>query len=386
MRRRLPAARLASTLLLAALLPMGACQKSQKAASAQESTKAEPAPGAGQSRFPVVHDDWASLGYRLDWVGFPFGVAQRPRTTVAMELYPDVVVVQEKSSVVAALEASTGQNRWAIELTGPLTKWVGIAREPGEGGRLLVCSESEMFLLAVGSGNILGRERFARVVNTPPVLTGNLAVFGTSTGVVQSHIIGRGLPSWGFASRGAIDANLLMVDGRIAAVSQGGDVMFLTDSGELVGRARVFGPLDSNPATDGERLFIASRDQSVWSFDAAGNLVWRHRTAAPITGQPVVHQGTLYVDLDGEGLTAFDALSGERRWTAKGVRGEVIGTRNGRLLVRDTRGITLLEPARGDRVTRIELPRVARVKADGFDDAVLYAISETGVLARFIPR
>ncbi|MDX2130975.1 MAG: PQQ-binding-like beta-propeller repeat protein [Planctomycetota bacterium] len=333
-----------------------------------------------------MHSDWGKVGYRLDWVGFPFGVSVKSRSVVAMSLYPDIAVVQESGSVVSAIETSNGQNRWAAELTGPLTKWVGVVRESSDAGRLLVCSESEMFILAPGTGNILGREPLSRVVNTSPVLVDSLAVFGTSTGVVQSHIIGRGLPSWGFASRGAIDADPVLVGAQIATVSQGGDVTFLSTSGELVGRARVFGPLDNNPVTDGERLYIASRDQSVWCFDTAGNLVWRHRTPHPLSAQPALHDGVLYVDLGPGGLTAFDAVSGEVKWAAKDVHGTPIALRDRRLVVRDAAGLTVVDPARGDAIARIELPGVARVMADGFIDPNIYAISDAGVLAKFMPR
>lgn len=376
-----------SVLLLAAAA--GMCVAGCAAAKPRPQTAAasQRASGAAQpSRFPVVHEDWAKLGYRLDWVGFPFPSATPRTRVVAMSVYDDCVAVQEDGSTITLMESTTGQNRWTDQLTGPLTKWVGIARESGEAARLLVASESELFMLSPGTGNLVGREPFARVVNTPPMLVGNTAVFGTSSGVVQAHMIGRGLPAWAFATRGSIDYPLLGVGGYIAAVSQGGDVLFLTGGGNLVGRAQIFGGLDAAPATDGNSLFIAGRDQSVWAFSPSGATLWRYRTPNPLKQSPVWHDGVLYVDLGGEGLSAFDPAMGTVTWSSKNVHGVVVGVRNGRLIVRDDAGMSVVDPARGDQIERVELPGITRVVTDKFVDGNLYAVSDQAVVAKFMPR
>jgi hypothetical protein len=276
--------------------------------------------------------------------------------------------------------------RWSSDLTGPLTKWTGIVREEGEAGRLLVSSESELFMMAVGTGTLVGRERYERVVNTAPLPAGPCVVAGTSTGVVQAHLVGRNVSAWNHGMQGAIDARLARVGDYIAAVSQAGDISWLTDNGSLVGRARILGPLDCAPATDGNALFIAGRDQSVWAFDTAGNQLWRYRTSNPLRRSPVVHDGVVYCDLGALGLTAFDAASGVVKWHAKDVHGVVIGVRAKRLLVRDDAGITTVDPARGDAIDRVTLPGVGLVAPDTFVDGNLYAISNTGVLAKFTLR
>jgi len=373
---------------VAAMLALSGCSSapdSKPAPETQTSIPTEPLPGS-TSRFPVVHEDWAKLGYRLDWVGFPFPRAASSSNVVSAALYDDIVVLQEKNSAVTVMDASTGQNRWSSELTGPLTKWIGIAREEGDRGRLLVASESEMFVLAPATGTLLGRERFGRVANTPPLLLGNVVITGTTTGVVQSHRLGTGLPGWAFTSRGAIEGSLQMVGGVIGGVSQGGDVFFLTPAGELVGRARVFGRIDNNPATDGQSLFVASRDQSVWAFAPTGAQLWRYRTPNPLTAQPVAHDGVLYCDLGEEGLTAFNASTGEVIWRNPAVHGNVVGVRAGRLIVWHGSTATTIDPARGDIVDRIDMPGVTKIAPDAFVDGNMYAISDRAVVAKFMIR
>jgi outer membrane protein assembly factor BamB len=303
-----------------------------------------------------------------------------------VEPYSDIVVTQESASTLTALETSTGQVRWTTDLTGPLTKWTGIVREPSGQGRLLVSSESEMFLIAPDTGNLVGRERFERVVSTPPLLAGPMAAFGTATGVVQAHLVGRHVSAWNFGTRGAFDTPLLMVGGYICGIAQSGDVVYLTTNGDLVGRGRILAGLDAPGTTDGVNLYLAGRDQSVWAFDAAGRNLWRYRTSNPLSKRPAVANGTLYVDLGAESLTAFDAASGAVKWRAKDVHGEVILIRNGRLLVWDGRGVSLVEPSTGDRLARVELPGVVRLVPDAMEDGHLYAVSSKGVFAKFTPR
>lgn len=341
---------------------------------------------AGQSRFPVVHEDWAKLGYRLDWVGFPFGVSESRVPVVALSLQNEYVVIQRNTSAVTLMEATTGRNRWSTELTGPLTKWVGIVRDDENAGRLLVASESELFMLAPATGNLLGRHRLGRVVNTPPLLVGDTAVFGTSLGVVHGHNLVNGLPLWAFASNSSIDARLLDVGGAIAAVSQGGDVMFFNGQGSMVGRAQVYGPLDCDPGTDGNLLFVASRDQSLWAFHTTGGTAWRYRTSNPLKGTPVAHDGTLYADLGTQGITALDPNSGSIKWSSPNAHGTVIGLRDGRLLAWDGSSLATLNPATGDIIEKAAMPGVATVAPDAFVDGNVYAVSDRGVVAKFMVR
>jgi outer membrane protein assembly factor BamB len=361
--------------------------KAQTPGEAQASTPPAPrSTGEARSAFPVVHESWAKLGYRLDWVGFPFPAAAGRSRVLSVVPFADLVVAQDSESTVTVLEASTGRVRWSTDLTGPLTKWTGIAREEGDAGRLMVSSESELFQLAIGTGNLLGRERYERVTNTPPLLVGGLAVAGTPTGVVQAHLIGRNVSAWNFGLSGAIEARLLPVGGYISVVSQSGDVVFLTGQGRLVGRAGVLGPLDCDPGTDGTNLYIAGRDQSLWAFDVAGNTLWRYRTSNPLKGRPVVHGGTVYCDLGALGMSALDAASGVVKWHAKGTHGEVVAVRQDRPMVWDGKGVTVLDPARGDVMARVELPGVVRITPDAFTDGNIYAVSDKGVMAKFMVR
>jgi outer membrane protein assembly factor BamB len=359
-------------------------------ASTPTDSGASPGPSAGSpasdSAFPVVHEDWANLGYRLDWVGFPFiGAGPRPQTIAALAL-DDMLLIQERGSAVTLLEARTGAVRWTTDLAGPLTKFVGMAQDGIDPTRILVFSESEAFTLSAATGALLGRDRFERVANTRPVVLGNVLYFGTSTGEIVAHMQGRPGKFWGFMGVGAIDANPVMVGGAIATVSQSGDITFLTPRGDLLGRARIFSGLATNPVTDGERLFVAGLDQSLWAFDTQGTMLWRFRTPQPLRVQPAVAGGKVFCEIPGSGLTALDATTGEIAFVNANVKGTVIASRQGKLLVWDGRDAVLIDADKGDEIERVSLPGVVRLEVTSFVDPVIYAVSDKGVVARFIPR
>jgi outer membrane protein assembly factor BamB len=384
MTRTRPAAYLLATMLAGAGLICGCShdKKAEEEKAQQGSTTTLKAGG-----FHLVHDDWGKIGYRLDWVGFPFlGEEDEENPVTIVKAYDDLLIVQNRQSTVSALETGNGQRRWSVQLAGPLTKFVGINRDAYDTIPVIVSSESDMFAISAANGSIMSRERYARVVNTQPVLAANLLIAGTSTGEVEAHHLGRNVKAWGFMSSGAFERNPVVVGDVVAAVSQVGDVLFLTAGGSLVGRGRVYEGLDTDPVADNGLLFIAGRDRSVWAFDPSGYNIWRHRTSSRLSTQPTAHNGVLYVDIPGNGLTAFEEATGRVMWKAPNVNGTVIASRNGKLLVRNGGTITMIDPGRGDILERINTPGIAKIVFDKFDDGRMYLVNDSWNVAKMIPR
>jgi outer membrane protein assembly factor BamB len=382
---RRPIALAIAGLLAVAGLLVPACHHSK---SKDEPTKGSKGQSASLSpkSFQVNHDDWAKLGYRLDWVGYPFVGEDEDLQVKMVMAYDDLVVLQDRQSTVAALETTNGQTRWSTQLAGPLTKFVGINRDPDMPGTVLVSSESEVFAISSANGNVLSREHFARVINTQPVLAEGMLIAGTSTGEVLSHALGRSVKAWGFATVGAIDANPTPVGDMIGVVSQAGDVMLLSSGGSLAGRGRIHEGLDNNPVSEEGLLFVAGRDRSVWAFDSSGQFVWRYRTSSPLAAQPTAHGGVLYMDIPGQGMTAFEEMTGKVLWTSPNVNGTVIGSRAGKLIVQKGQSLTLVDTSRGDILERVSTPGVVKFIVDKFDDGRIYAVNDKANVAKFIPR
>jgi len=387
--RRTFAARVALALTLAAGSALTACNKSSTTGGGGATTSTSPSgtPAAASGAFPINHDDWSRIGYRLDWVGFPFPGANPSTRVNFVQPYQDVVVLLQNDSTVSLLDTTNGQTRWSTQLAGPLTKFVSLDRDGANANNVLVSSESEMFTVSAANGSLLARDRFSRVVNTRPIFTGNTAVFGTSTGEVMAHVMGRsGIKAWGFMSSGAIEADPVVCGDTMAFVSQSGQVMFFGLAGGLVGRAAIYEGLANEPVSDAGLLFIAGLDRSVWCFNPTGLEVWRHRTDSPLRLQPTAFGGTLWVSVPTQGLKAFEGATGNVKWTNPNVQGTVIGMRSGRLVVRTSDGLATLNPADGAIMERAAVAGIVKVVTDKFEDGNLYAVSDKAVLGRFIPR
>lgn len=377
-------------ILFAAGCALPACNTTKSNSAAATSTKAAstkpPAEVRSVADLKVDYDAWARIGYRLDWVGFPFPGASPNSKPSFIDMHDDAVFIQDSNSTVSCVEASNGAVRWSNTLAGPLTKFVAVERDASSPDRVYVASESELFTLGVGNGNLVGRERFSRVVNTRPVFEGNLAIFGCSNGEVMAHMIGRNLKAWGFGAVGAIDRDPVRLGESIVFITGSGDIPMLNSGGRLAARAHVYQGVDTDPVSDGERVFIAGRDQSIWSFDAAGGLQWRHRTSVPLTVQPTAWNNVLYCEIPGEGLHAFESSSGTPVWSNKALTGTVIGSRSGNLLVWNGSTLSLVDVARGDVISAIELPGIRSLSLQSFDDGTIYAVTDKLSLAKFLPR
>ncbi|MFI4898133.1 MAG: PQQ-binding-like beta-propeller repeat protein [Phycisphaerales bacterium JB059] len=334
--------------------------------------------------FRIVHDDWSRLGYRWDWTSRPF---ISPRGTIT-DFVPagDLVIAQESGSNLSVLDAATGRLLWTSQLGSRFTKFVGSVRD---GDIILTSSASELFELGASSGNLVGKSKFRFLVDSPPVLVGDLAIYASGSGKLLAHSRSAGVGSWAYGLSGQIVVPPVRVgDSIIGAVSQGGDVIFLDPTtGASVGRNKISAGVEGVPVADAERMYVASLDQSIYAFDAIeGALAWRVRTKFPVRAQPALHDGSLYIALATHGMTAFDTVDGSLRWRNDAIHGEVIGVRDGELLVWDGADLALLDPQNGDVIRRHTFPGAQRVVTDRFVDGALYVVGQSGAIVRFVPR
>jgi outer membrane protein assembly factor BamB len=133
-------------------------------------------------------------------------------------------------------------------------------------------------------------------------------------------------------------------------------------------------------------MIVAGRDQSLWGIGTDGEVAWRLRCDQRLNRQPATDGTTVWCQLGSEGLSAVDAKSGKVIWSNRVVEGSVIGIRAGQLLVWNGAVALLLDKDRGDIVRSFVVPQTASLQTDKFEDGNLYAVSDTGVVVRFVPR
>lgn len=334
---------------------------------------------------PLQYDAYATLGYRVEWRGFP---AVSPGQQIArMQPLGDVLAVQESGATVSVLETRSGELRWSDPVGNPLSRFVGLNRD---GKRLIVSGQSQAYFYDIDTGALLAKQNFELVVNTRPVQVGEILVYGTANGQVLGHLMLNGFRQWGSTLRGAIEVDPVELGdtGVVALASRDGDVAILDGlTGTGRGRARIYDGPQAPMAASDDSVFIASLDHSLYAFGVDGaRELWRIRTEAPLRQAPTYHDGRVYCDMGETGLTCYDARSGKQQWANDHIHGAVVAVRNARLVVWDGHTASTLDPARGGTIDSVELKGVTLVRTDKFVDGNLYMASDAGVVTKLTPR
>lgn len=209
----------------------------------------------------------------------------------------DAVIIGSCAGSVYALDRSTGKPIWIYD-----TKADGSAAEfHGEplvlGERVIIPSDSDpkghLYAFEIASGNLLWKIPFMQGVSTTP----------------------------------------LSVDGRVAAVSAGGEV-FAADprKGEIVWQKAPAGALKAqpsipSPAYAGKRIFVADNTTKVVALDAAtGATVWRKALPARTSTALVVVGNMLVLGTEDGFMNWIGIDSGEVKKRIRLEEGQPYGT------------------------------------------------------------
>ncbi len=335
----------------------------------------------------INHDEYARLGYRLVWQGFP--VLGDSSSVRFFDVFDEGIVVHSMSNSITFMELTTGANRWVRQIGQPLETFVG---NTTDNSQLMVASDNELFILDPRTGEITDKHGLAVVVSTPPRVIWPIVVFGSGGGEVLGHNLQTGFKLWGYKLRGSITARPVRIGQDLAGVvSQNGDTIIIdTRTGSSTMRARIFGGLSNVPVASDDAMYVASLDQSIYGFATRGSSWdWRVRAQQPLSSQPALLDDVLYVDIPGEGFAALDpAYGGERIWTSEDVSGVLVGMQNEELIVfsRERQKAYRIDPERGDITATIELNNVERMRMVPNVDGDLFAVSPQGVVGKFTPR
>lgn len=354
-----------------------ACSSSQTSSNAITSPNAEP--------WVIDHDAWHELGYRWEWTGYPL-MSKGAGLTDAVT-FDDAIITTASDTTVTCLESSTGKVRWAKQLDRPTTQLFEPVRV---GDTVYITSDTDLHELNIKNGNTLDRDNVRAIINTRPLIIGNLAFFGTTRNEIFAFETTNDFKLWSYTFDGEIESPAIKVnDDIIAMVSAGGDIRILgARSGDSILKANIAGGSYNDMLVDNGNLFIASNDQSLYSFSLEdASRQWRKRTSKPLTVQPTLHEGVLYASTADQGLSAFDADSGKMLWSNNDLKGWVVSIANGdELIVWTGSSLAAVDKDSGDVIINADLKGAAGVRADEFIDGNLYVISPAGALAKFTLR
>jgi outer membrane protein assembly factor BamB len=338
---------------------------------------------SGGSSSVITNEAWKSLDYRLAWRGFPgFG---KNSGFLNVGAFDEGVLVMDTANTVSMLNQRTGKTIWITQPGTPRTKFVGSTIADGQ---VYCSSDIEVYVLDFHTGALVDRQSLSSVVEMPPVIIDQMAIFGSTSGEVIGHSLYSGFRLWGYQLQGSIEAAPVNVGGVVGVVSEAGDVIFLDPSdGTSRGRGSVFGGVRNRLVADDRTMYIASKDQSVYAFDARdGTRLWRYRSETSLDGNPSLYDGVLYVEIPGEGMTALDALTGEVMWQSAELHGEVVGAHDGTILLWSGTTMQTADAEDGTVLSEASWPQAAGVVRARGADAPVYVLERGGSVAKFVAR
>jgi len=356
------------------------------ACSTTQSTSTQTASQPSSSEEWVIdHDSWHELGYRWEWTGFPL-MAKGAGLTDAVA-YKDSIVTTASDTTVTCLETTTGKVRWAKQLDRPTTQLFEPTRV---GETLFICSDTELHEISIKNGNTLDRDNVHGIINTKPLIMGNLALFGTITNELFAFELRNDFKLWSYKFDGEIQSPAINInDQSVAMVSAGGDLRILTArDGSSTMKANIAGGSLATILVDDQTVYIPSTDQSIYALNIEdGYRQWRKRTSEPILVQPVIHDGVMYASTADDGFVAFDAATGKPLWTNPSIQGWVVSLANGdELMVWTGKMLVAVDKDSGEAIASADLNDAAGVRADSFIDGNLFVITADGTIAKFSLR
>jgi len=369
-----------NTLLIAALMPVAALQ----ACSSTQNTGSPKAPESAEL-WSIDHDAWHELGYRWEWTGFP--LMQPGAGLTDAVAYDDAIITTASDTTVTCMESSTGKVRWAKQLDRPTTQLF----EPTRVGQTLyICSDTELHEINIKNGNTLDRDSVGAIINTKPLIMGNMALFGTTRNELFGFQLTNDFKLWSYTFDGEIQSPPVEAeDGSVAMISGGGDLRILmARDGASLMKTNIAGGAVASLIVDDGAVFIPSTDQSLYAFSLEdGYRYWRKRTSKPVLVQPVMHDGVLYATIAEEGLTAIDSISGDVLWKNEGINGWAVSLANGdELMVWTGSHLVAVDKDSGDVISSTDLDGASGVRTDSFIDGNLYVITPNGAMAKFSLR
>jgi len=370
---------------LTTLITSGLCLTTALSACSSTQTTNDPDQAIEATPWTIAHDSWHDLGYRWEWTGYPLMPAGSGLTDAVA--YGDAIVTIASDTTVSCLESSTGKVRWAKQLDRPTTQLFEPSRV---GDTLFITSDTELHEINLKNGNTLDRDNVRAIINTKPLIQGNLALFGTTRNELFAFEMTNDFKAWSYKFDGEIESPAIPLgDDAVAVISAGGDLRVLgSREGTSLLRANIAGGAVAEMLVDNGAIFIPSTDQSLYAFSLDdGRRMWRKRTSEPVLVQPVMHDGVLYASTADDGLVAFDAGSGKMLWNNDSIHGWVVSLANGdELMVWTGTELAAVDMDSGEVIASADLDGAAGVRTDSFINGNLYVITPNGAIARFSLR
>jgi outer membrane protein assembly factor BamB len=342
------------------------------------------------------------MTYRIDWVNQQTAKDLRLATLSGDNLYAIDTFDQ-----LICYDLDNGSWRWSSPVGNHVFRLLGINANVAT-RQVFVNSDGAVFAFESDTGNLPTRsaqplkgatdkavQKLKWSANTPAIIHGSTLLYGSRNGELVWHDCSIGFSSKTYSIASTMETIPAISDGVVVATGGEGSVAAIDlQTVRALWLIQLLDAVVATPTISYSTVYIAGTDQYLRAIDLySGRSRWKYLTTSELTDSPVVVGDALYQRISGEGLTSFSAfapdITGEKRWTAKDVKGVVVTTsQNKRLICWDSENRILQEvdPRLGSITATLELPRVKELLVDAPKNGNLFLITDDDAIIKIIPR
>jgi len=373
-----------------------------------------------------------TLGFRIDWINQSTATGLRLPTITTHSLY-----AVDSEDYLTRYDLKSGKWLWSTPVGNQVFTLRSI-NESSDSQWVYVVSDGALYIVEASSGNypslsaaelrsgdrgtaaithVKPHLSLEWVANTPAITDQGLLIYGSNTGdtvwfdptigfIEHRYRIGSSVHVQPTLVQGVRDIDGALrraiitpaADGSVIAIdaNQVKQIWMLTllDAVETPIACATSTEVLSGEAIPRTSIFIAGSDQYLRSVDLhSGKPRWKVLCTSPLSDTAVIHHGSLYQRIPNEGLACYEAFpetsSGELRWVAEDVLGNVITTNSsGRLICWDNinRVLQVVDTRLGGVVSTLAIPTAKSLIADNQVNGSLYIITEDDMLLRLVSR
>lgn len=231
----------------------------------------------------------------------------------------DTVYIASAVGIVYAIDAGTGQQRWAFDM-GSVAADVTNYPPPVVGENLLYAAayNGTVYALNRGDGTVRWTYKTGANIDYSLVLAGDTIYVGDHGGTLSALDAANGSVRWTASLGHPLTGASAVVDGVIYQIDTDGGVYALEAGTGKPVWSKTYAALTRVPAVSGGYAYSGSNDGHLYALDAkTGTERWSYAAPAGTSvNNPAVDGGIVVFNVEGVGTVALDAESGAAVWNA----------------------------------------------------------------------
>lgn len=255
------------------------------------------------------------------WTFTTSGAIQAPPTW-----HDGVLYVGSGDGLIYAIDASSGEERWAFETGGPVISSPAVfAQESGDDLVIAGSQDGNLYALDARTGALVWTYNTGGAVHSNPLVHAGVVYVGSGDCRIHAVLAGDGTPKWTFPVSGLMRQRPTVHGGVLYAVVRDTKVWYAIEvaDGSLYWQQNAdtgnsYMPITDNaPVIAGGQLWVTKPDYTLSTLDlTTGDITWTETLADEFSARgPVSADGRVFISARSDTVHAFDGTTRALLWS-----------------------------------------------------------------------